>query len=294
MTSFWSLWIIILTSITIIGSVWILIANRKTDKKIGETTGHIYDGIEEYDNPLPMWWFYMFVALTVFSIGYLILFPGMGSFKGILNWSSQDQLAEETQEREDDFKSYAAQYLVMPAAELAEHSQALKMGRRIYKSYCASCHGADAVGYPGFPNLTDNDWLYGGDEQSIKHSIRKGRQANMLAFEQVLGDNIPLMAEYVQKLGQEDVSQHPMATTFQQQCSVCHGSDGLGNQALGAPNLTDDIWLYGGDTKTIIKTLTYGRAGQMPAHETLITEERIHLLTGYILSLSNTEDTPNP
>lgn len=286
MSNFWSLWIIGLTTLTIVGVTWVLFANRTFDKKEGEqTTGHIYDGIEEYDNPLPAWWFNLFVASVIFAIGYLALYPGMGKFSGFLGWTSTNQWQEEVSEAEAEFNERAKAYMAMPAAELAGSREALKMGGRIFKTYCTVCHGTDAKGGYAFPNLTDNDWLYGGTEADIKNTISNGRKGMMPAWEAVLGDKVDSMADYVIKLGNEDVSAHPMHAQFQALCSACHSPEGTGNQMIGAPNLTDDIWLYGGSKSEVKLTIAKGRNGNMPAHKGLLSEERIHLLTGYILSL---------
>lgn len=288
MTSFWSAWIIVLTLGSIFGYLWLLLANRKTDHAANEVTDHAYDGIQEYDNPLPMWWFYLFIACVVSALVYLALYPGLGSFKGLLNWTSTAQHEAQVEKKEAAFQAHVESYLEIPADELAKDFRAVKMGERIFKSNCSVCHGNDARGSYAFPDLTDKDWLYGGSEKAIKETISKGRIAAMPPWGAALGDNLDDMTAFVRDLSKEGGMQaqkeHAMYDTFQQLCSSCHMKDGSGNTLMGAPNLTDNIWLYGGDHHDIRLTLQKGRNGQMPAHEHLLSPERIHLLTAFILS----------
>lgn len=287
MTSFWSFFIIVLFTSCNLLLIWLLFGNRTTTSAENEnTTGHVYDGIEEYDNPLPGWFFNLFIATFIFAAIYLVLYPGFGSFKGILGWTQAGALQQDIADAEEEFKEKVAPFMAMPAADLASSREALKMGQRLFKNNCSTCHGVDAKGAYAFPNLTDNDWLYGGSEENIKQTITHGRKGAMPPWGAVLGDKLDSMADYVKRLGQEDVSQHAMHETFVSMCSACHLKDGTGNQALGGPNLTDDIWLYGGSLSEIRLTIEKGRNGNMPDFKDTLSKERIHLVTGYILSLS--------
>jgi len=295
MSTFWSLWIIILTSLNLALLLWVLLANRKVavrddDDPENKTTGHVYDGIEEYDNPLPKWWFYMFLGTFIFSIGYLIAYPGMGSWKGLLGWTQVGQLEASQQKAQSQLQKSFGVYSTMSVEDLALEPKAMKMASRIFANNCAVCHGADGGGALGFPNLTDNDWLYGGSPEAIKQTLVNGRQAAMPAWSAVLGEQgINETAHYVLQLsGQEydEALAQKGSKLFLQNCAACHGADGKGVHAVGAPNLTDDIWLYEGSASGIRQTLRNGRNGQMPAQKERLRADKIHLLTSYVYSLS--------
>jgi cytochrome c oxidase cbb3-type subunit 3 len=291
MSDFWSNWIIILTVISIVGLVWILLANRKvSDPSENATTGHVYDGIEEYDNPMPAWWFWMFLLSIIFGVAYLIAYPGMGNFKGVLNWTSIGQWEKQVSRAEERYGPVFAQYASTPLAELAQDPAAMKMGQRLFSNNCAQCHGSDARGTYGFPNLTDNDWLYGGEPETIKTSIANGRVAAMPGWGAALGaEGVDNVANYVLSLGGKEHDKDK-ATTGQPQymalCVACHGPEGKGNTMLGAPNLSDDIWLYGGALDKIKHSIQAGRSGNMPAHAELLSGDKIHILAAYVYSLS--------
>ncbi|HTF94985.1 MAG TPA: cytochrome-c oxidase, cbb3-type subunit III [Cellvibrio sp.] len=295
MSTFWSLWIIILTSTNLVLLFWILMANRKKavvgkESTEAQTTGHEYDGIEEYDNPLPRWWFWMFILTFVFSIGYLIIFPGMGVWKGVGNWTSVGELRSHQQEAETVYAETYGVYSKMPIDEVAKNPDALKMGFRLFANNCAICHGADGGGNPGFPNLTDKDWLYGGTTEKILETITHGRRAAMPSWSNVIGEEgVVDVAEYVLQISgneHDSAKAEKGAKLFAANCVVCHGADGKGNQLVGAPNLTDKIWLYGGKPATIRQSIRDGRNGVMPAQQELLKEDRIHLLAAYVYSLS--------
>ncbi|WP_197085464.1 MULTISPECIES: cytochrome-c oxidase, cbb3-type subunit III [unclassified Cellvibrio] len=303
MSTFWSLWIIILTSTNLVLLFWILMANRRRaitgDEKEAQTTGHEYDGIEEYDNPLPRWWFWMFILTFVFSIGYLIIYPGMGTYEGLKDsegkaWTSVNELRGHQAEAEKVYAETYGVYSKMPIEEVAKNPDALKMGFRLFANNCAICHGADGGGNPGFPNLTDKDWLYGGTPEKILETIVHGRKAAMPAWVGVIGEEgVVDVAEYVLQISgnEHDAAKAEKgAKLFATNCVACHGADGKGNQLVGAPNLTDDIWLYGGEPATIRQTLRDGRNGVMPAQQELLKEDRIHLLAAYVYSLSLEEN----
>ncbi len=300
MSTFWSLWIIILTVTNLVLLLWILFANRKRavvgeESTEAKTTGHEYDGIEEYDNPLPRWWFYMFLLTFIFSAVYLVIYPGLGSYKGIEwkdtgAWTSVGELRGDQAEAEKVYAETYGVYSKMPIEELARNPDALKMGFRLFVNNCAVCHGSDGGGNPGFPNLTDKDWLYGGTPDKILETLNHGRKAAMPAWSALLGEKgIAETTEYVLSLSgaEHDATKADAGKKhFDVNCAACHGLDGMGNQLLGAPNLTDDIWLYGGEPATIRQTLRHGRNGVMPAQKDLLKEDRIHLLAAYVYSLS--------
>ncbi len=290
MSSFWSAWVIILTTIVLVGIVWLLFGNRTRSGNPDATTGHIYDGIEEYDNPMPAWWFYMFVLTLIFAVGYLVLYPGMGNYKGTLNWTPEGQWREESKEVDAKVDAALAPYANMSIEELAKDEKAHRIGQRLFASNCAVCHGADAGGNKGFPNLRDHDWLYGGAPNQILETITKGRKGSMPAWKGVLTEQqIDDVATWVTT---KDVSKKPEAgaKVFATYCAACHGPDAKGNQQIGAPNLTDDTWLYGGELGEVKITIHNGRNGQMPAHEHLLIPEKIRLLAAFVYGLSQ-DDT---
>ena len=295
MSIFWNLWIILLTLACLFLVTWVLFANRKVAVRDdvepeNRTTGHVYDGIEEYDNPLPKWWFYLFVGTLVFSAGYLALYPGLGSFKGILGWTSVNQLEREQDKAQEEHSQRYADFLNVPIEELVQDSAAMKMGVRLFSNNCAVCHGADGGGAYSFPNLTDNDWLYGGNPATIKETITNGRNGNMPAWGPIIGEpNVIAVAEYVLSLSgsEHDATKAAKgAKVFQQNCVACHGPDGKGSHALGAPNLTDNIWLYAGGREGVRQSVRNGRSNVMPLQKPKLKPEKIHLLAAYVYSLS--------
>ncbi|WP_338353125.1 cytochrome-c oxidase, cbb3-type subunit III, partial [Thalassolituus oleivorans] len=244
------------------------------------------------------WWVFMFWGTIVFGFGYLSAY-GLGNYDGWLTvtvddkevtWTSTNQWKAEVQAFDKEIAPLYAEYRATDIAELAKNEDALQTGQRLFKSNCSVCHGTAAKGAQGFPNLTDNDWLYGGKPENIKQTIMYGRQGAMPAWGPVLGDEgVAEMAQYVRSLsGLEHSAEaaEKAAPKFQQLCMACHGADGKGNQLVGAPNLTDDIWLYGGATKQIEFTLKHGRNGKMPAQSETLGEDKVHVLAAYIYSLS--------
>ncbi|MCL7928446.1 cytochrome-c oxidase, cbb3-type subunit III [Halomonas llamarensis] len=294
---FWSAWIIVITLGSIALSAWLLFANRKTDKTPDsegnvETTGHAADEIEEYDNPLPKWWFQLFVGTVIFSIGYLVLYPGLGNFEGVLGWSQEKQWEEEVAQAEERFAPIFAQYQEVPIPDLAKDGEAMQVAERIYLNNCAVCHGSNAQGGYGFPNLTDDDWLYGGEPENIMATLNNGRNGLMPSWQQLGENNIENLTQYVLSLSslEHDKDRAEKGeSTFMSVCAACHTPQGTGNTALGAPNLTDDIWLYLAPGQTVAdsirQTLRNGRNGHMPAQAAYIGEERVHLVAAYVYSL---------
>lgn len=299
MSTFWNVWIIGLTLINLILVTWVPFSNRKVavsddDDPENKTTGHTYDGIQEYDNPLPKWWFQLFVGTLIFTAIYLALYPGLGSWKGLLGWTSANQLEREEEKAQEQFGAIYQEFAAMPVEEVAQDPRALKMGTRIFANNCAVCHGADAGGNYGFPDLTDTDWLYGGTPDAIKHSITYGRMGSMPAWGDIIGeDNVVAAAEYVMSLSgmEHDAEKAKVgATVYAQSCAACHSADGTGMAAVGAPNLTDDVWLYEGTPQGIRHSIRAGRSNKMPAQSEMLREEKIHLLTAYVYSLSQDEE----
>lgn len=297
LSSFWSAWIIIITLGTIGLSVWILLANRRTDKTPDadgniETTGHAADGIEEYDNPLPKWWFHLFIVTVVFALGYLVLYPGLGNYAGVLGWTQEGQWEEEVADAEERFTPIFARYQEVPIPELAEDPEAMLVAERIYQNNCAVCHGSNAQGGYGFPNLTNDDWLYGGEPENILATLNNGRNGLMPSWQQLGANNIENLTQYVLSLSElehDEARAEQGESTFMAVCAACHGPSGMGNTALGAPNLTNDIWLYLAPGQSVgdsvRQTLRNGRNGHMPAQAAYIGEERVHLVAAYVYSL---------
>jgi cytochrome c oxidase cbb3-type subunit 3 len=295
MSNFWSAYIIVLVTANITLCYLLLRWTSKMDlNDLAEdgTTGHEYDGIKEYNNPLPRWWLYLFYITIVFAVGYLVLYPGYGSFPGVLHWSSHGEHDADQASYEHKYGPIYEHYYSVPIEQLAQDKRAMQIGNRLFENNCAACHGSDARGARGFPNLTDSDWLKAGTPASIEDTILKGRDAMMPNWGPTLGaQGVEEVANYVLTLsGRTKGVDQKLAQAGQARfavCAGCHGADGKGNQAIGAPNLTDSIWLYGGDKATVIQTITNGRKGHMPTWEAALGKERVHLLAAYVWSLSN-------
>ncbi|SBS32020.1 Cbb3-type cytochrome c oxidase subunit CcoP2 [Marinomonas aquimarina] len=294
LSSFWSGWIIVISLGSILGSFLLLSIVRKGQRFNSETTqtvGHEFDGIEEYDNPLPRWWYWMFVLTVVFALGYLALYPGLGNFKGLLGWSQETAYEREVAKAEAEFGPMFAQFSQTPIEELAQNDQAMRIGQRLFANNCAQCHGSAATGSYGFPNLTDNDWLYGGDAAAISQTILKGRVAAMPAWGPMLGEEgVHNVSQYVLSLSGSATDAQAAEqgqALYNTNCLACHGAEGKGNHLFGAPNLTDNIWLYGGSAQQVMQTVRNGRNGQMPAWEGILGKDKAHVVAGYVYSLSN-------
>ncbi len=290
MTSGWSWYVILLVVSNIVGCLALLLWART--RRVAEADlAHDYDGIRELDMPLPRWWLWLFIGSIAFSVGYLALYPGLGNFAGLLGWSSAAQHEREVAAADATYGPLYAAYAAQPIPALLGDPRALTMGQRLFANNCAQCHGADARGGPGFPNLTDDDWQYGGDPDTIKTTILHGRNGVMPPFAAAIGgdEGVPQVVAYVLSLSGHRVDPEAAAAgkqRFNTVCIACHGLDAKGNQALGAPNLTDDVWLYGNDPATIAEGLYQGRSGKMPAHAELLGEERAHVVAAYVYSLS--------
>ena len=291
-SGFWDVFIAVVTVVSIVACA-LFLKSQSVRKAPGsaDTTGHTWDeDLAEYNNPRPRWWSWLFYITIVFSLAYLVLYPGLGSWRGTLGWSQVGQLESE---QELALKRYGPLYEKFAAAEveaLAKNPEALAVGQKLFLNTCAQCHASDGAGSRGFPNLADRDWQWGGEAKTIKDTITGGRTATMPAFGGALGENgVKDAAHYVMSLSgltSDSIRRARGEALFKANCMACHGADGKGNPAMGAPNLTDRTWLYGSAEPVIIETITRGRSGQMPAHKGVLTEAKIHLLTAYVLSLS--------
>ncbi|NHR04030.1 cytochrome-c oxidase, cbb3-type subunit III [Chromobacterium haemolyticum] len=299
-SEFWNIWI---TAIVLGGLVWLtylVFSQSKIKVQKGEQveiTGHVWDGdLSEYNHPLPRWWMLMFYVTLAFAVVYLILYPGLGTWKGVFGWTSVDQYKKERAQAEAKYQPLYDQFLKQDVKAVAADPKAQEMGKRLFQTYCVQCHGSDARGAKGFPNLTDNKWLWGGDIKTIHTTISEGRHGQMPAWGAAFGEEkVKDVANYVLSLSKRKHDAERAARgkeTFATVCIACHGPDGKGNQQLGAPNLTDNNWLYGGSEKTIIETITNGRNNQMPAWKDFLGEGKVHLLTAYVWGLSNNPKAP--
>lgn len=294
MTNFMHWWVTIITLVNIFACYWLIkwtMKKRPDEAATGDVTGHSWDGLEEYNNPLPRWWLWLFYITIVFALAYLVVYPGLGNWKGVTNWSSSGQYDLEVEQANADYGPIFAKFAATPIEELAKDADAIKAGERLFGSYCSQCHGSDAKGTTGYPNLSDTDWLYGGSADAIKMSIMNGRMGVMPAFGAPLGDKgVEDVVNYVQSLSGRPVdaaSAEAGKQQFMTLCVACHGADAKGNQLLGAPNLTDDVWLHGASAGRIKATITNGRTNKMPAHNVFLGNDKSHLLAAYIYSLSN-------
>ena len=298
MTSGWSLFVILLTIVNILACVWLLRWTSKpksATEKIGggADTGHVWDkDLREYNNPLPKWWLWLFYITVAFGLLYLVLYPGLGTVKGLKGWTQAGQWEQENAAAEAKVAEYLAPFASMSVPELAANPQAMATAHNLFQNNCAQCHGSDGGGARGFPNLANADWQWGSDPDPIVQTIAGGRvAAGMVAWGPALGEQgVEKVVAYVQKLSGQ---QHDAALAAEGEqlflstgCVGCHGMDGKGMTAVGAPNLTDDVWLYGGDAGTLRETVTNGRAGQMPAFQDKLGEQRVRLLAAYVLKLS--------
>lgn len=292
---FWSFYIIGIIVVSFLGLAWLLLSQNKmkvTKDKDGKplTMGHEWDGIEEYNNPLPRWWYLLFWGTMLFGIGYFIAYPGAGDFKGLLNWTSHKQYDEEVAKAEATYMPMYKKYAAMPVEQVAQDKEAMTIGKNLFDTYCIQCHGSDAKGSRGFPNLTDTDWLYGGTPEKIHESIANGRLGVMASWGPILGEEgVRDAANYVMSLSGKDHNAESAArgkVHFDTNCVSCHGPDGRGTLGM-APNLTDDVWLWGGTEKAISETITGGRNNQMPTWSGFLGEEKLHLLTSYVWGLSH-------
>ena len=291
-SGFWDLYVAVLAVVSIVACA-VFLRSQSIQRLPGkaQTTGHTWDGdLAEYNNPLPRWWSWLFYITVVFALGYLILYPGLGSWRGMAGWSQVGQLQQEQARAAAQYGPLYDRFAAVDIDALTKDPEALAVGQKLFLNSCAQCHASDGAGSRGFPNLTDQDWLWGGESKTIAASITEGRTGVMPPFGAALGEQgAKDVAEYVLSLSNrthDSLRKARGEPLFKANCMACHGADGKGNAALGAPNLSDATWLHGGSEPAIIETITRGRHNQMPAHKEVLTESKIRLLTAYVLSLS--------
>ena len=291
---FWSIYISIITIASIIACGVLLqaLSTRKVSGSDVETTGHAWDeDLVELNNPLPRWWIWLFYITIVFGLAYLVLYPGLGTFGGTYNWTSKKQYEDEVAQASKLTGPIFEKYAKTDMKQLAADPAAMALGQKLFLNNCAQCHSSDARGGKGYPNLTDTDWLYGGDPETIKTTIAKGRNGIMPPWGAVLGDDgVKDVAHYVMSLNGNTFDSLRAARgkeKFQTTCVACHGADGKGNPAIGSANLTKTNLLFGADEPALIETITKGRNVAMPAQLELLGEARVHILAAYVWGLSN-------
>lgn len=302
-SSGWGYYVAIVALTGVVFCLWLLFTQRKwlrrSTAKIDETvdeTGHVWDGdITELNTLVPRWWTVMYIGLCVIGLGYWLLYPGLGTYKGLLEYSSAKEVKEQQEALQKRIQPIYDRFKAMDIPEIAADPEAQHIGQRLFLNNCAQCHGSDAKGGPSFPNLADPYWLYGGKPEDILHSITEGRRGIMPAWNsQVTPAEASDIAQYVRSLS--GLASDPLQVVrgkrgFESTCVACHMADGTGNTALGAPNLTVNTWMYGSSEASIVETILNGRDNEMPAQKAILTEDQIRLLTAWVWGLSNNETT---
>ncbi len=293
-SSFWSAFIAIATVVSILACGLLLWFSGKARAMTADdnTTGHIWDGdLREMNNPLPRWWAWLFVITLVFALAYLYMYPGLGSSPGKYGWTQAGQYQSEVDKGNAEVAPLYARFAAMKVEDVVKEPQAMAIGERLFMNNCSQCHCSDARGSKGFPNLTDGDWLHGGAPENIKETITKGRVGQMPPMAAAVGssDDVKNVAHYVMSLSgnPHDSVRANLGKSKFTACAACHGMDGKGNPALGAPNLADDIWLHGYGEAAVIAMVNNGKVNQMPAQADKLTEAQIHVLTAYVWGMSN-------
>jgi len=290
-SGFWNMYVVVIVLGSILACAVLLYMQGKAKFTPGKTMGHVWDEtLEEYNNPMPKWWSWLFVITVIFALVYLALYPGLGSFKGAFGWTSVGQYNAERERMDATVQPMYTKYVGMDVKALAADKQAMETGKRLYLTYCMQCHGADGRGAKGFPSLADSDWLYGGEPEQIKETLNNGRIGVMPPHAQLGADTIKDLANYVRSLSglpNDSVRAAKGKDAFTSAgCVGCHGMDGKGMQAIGAPNLTDKVWLYGSSEGVIVETITNGRQNKMPAWKEFLGDGKVQVLTAYVFSLS--------
>ena len=292
--NFWSIYVAGMSLAGILGCLLLLCltARKKVVSSSDNTTGHVWDeDLTEMNNPMPRWWMWMFVLTIVFSLGYLVFYPGLGNFAGTLGWTQVNEYQDEMKRGEAEIAPVYARFASMSTAQLAGDAPAMAIGERLFMNNCAQCHGSDAHGSKGFPNLTDGDWLHGGSPEKISETIHNGRVGMMPPMVAAVGtpEEVRNVAHYVLSLSgsPHDSVRASLGKPKFAACAACHGMDGKGNQALGAPNLTDDIWLHGWGEAAIVAMVNDGKTNEMPAQAGKLTEPQLAVLTAYVWGKSN-------
>lgn len=298
--NFWSVYVAGITIVGIVACLALLIitARKKVVSDGDNTTGHVWDeDLRELNNPMPRWWIWMFVITIVFSLLYLLAYPGLGAYAGKMQWSQVGAYEAEVEKAKAELEPMYARFTAMSTEDVAKDGQAMAIGERLFMNNCAQCHGSDARGGKSFPNLTDADWLHGGAPENIKQTITQGRMSMMPPQAEVVGtaEDVRNLAHYVLSLSNSphDSLKASLGKSKFTACAACHGMDGKGNTLLGAPNLTDDIWLHGWGEKAIVDIITNGKMNEMPAQDKKLTPAQIDVLTAYVWGLSNKPGTAN-
>ena len=290
-SGFWNMYVVVIVLGSILACAVLLYIQGKAKFTPGKTMGHVWDEtLEEYNNPMPKWWSWLFVITVIFGLVYLALYPGLGKFPGMLGWTSIGQYKVERERMDTTVQPMYAKYQGMDVKALAADKQAMETGKRLYLTYCMQCHGADGRGAKGFPNLADSDFLYGGEPEQIKETLNIGRMGVMPPHAQLGADTIKDLANYVRSLSglpNDSARAAKGKEAFTSAgCAGCHGEDAKGMQAIGSPNLTDKVWLYGSSEATITETIINGRQNKMPAWKEFLGDGKIQVLTAYVYSLS--------
>jgi cytochrome c oxidase cbb3-type subunit 3 len=298
---FWSLFVAGLTLVSILACLLLLwiTARKKMPARADNTTGHVWDGdLTEMNNPLPLWWVGLFIITIVFSLLYLVAYPGLGSYGGELQWTSRAEYEAEVAKANKELEPLYAQFTSRKPEELAGDPNAMAVGERLFMNNCAQCHGSDARGSKGFPNLADADWLHGGGSDKIVETIAKGRTGVMPPMAAAVGgsEDVRNVAHYVLSLSNSphDSLRAQLGKSKYAACAACHGADGKGNAALGAPNLADDTWLHGWGEQAIVSIVNNGKTNEMPGQTGKLTDAQIHVLGSYVWGLSNKPATLRP
>lgn len=291
-SGFWSLYVIVITLVSVIGCGLFLFSQERANFTAGQTTGHVWDEtLAEYNNPLPNWWRWLFYITVVFALAYLALFPGLGSFGGKLGWSMRNQYDQEMDAAKAKYDPLFNKFLSEDIMTVAADPQAKEIGQRLFLTYCSQCHGSDAKGSKGFPNLTDKDWLWGGTPDRIEQTILNGRDAVMPpkgTKPDMDAEQVKDVVDYVRSLS--GLSSDPVRVQrgkelFPQACAACHGPEAKGNPDAGYPNLTDNTWLYGSSEATMVEGVTKGHINRMPAWGDFLGKAKVHLLAAYVWGL---------
>lgn len=302
-SGFWGVYIAVIALVGVAWCGWLLFSQRSmtvTRQADGSMpdTGHVWDeDLRELNNPLPRWWMWMYLLSCVVALAYLVLFPGLGTYEGVLGYTSAGALSKQQAEEQARLAPIYARFETMEVPAVAADEQGREIGQRLFLNNCAQCHGSDARGSKGFPNLTDGDWLHGSDPDKIRETIAKGRHGVMPPMAAIVDAKSAVdVAQYVRSLSglaSDPIKAARGRPVFRSTCAACHGVDGKGNQMLGAPNLSDGVWLYGSAEATIVETILRGRDNRMPAHEAILSPEQIRMLTAYVWGLGKiSPETP--
>lgn len=293
-SDFWAIYVAGITLVSILACALLLwfASKAKAATHNDNTTGHVWDGdLREMNNPLPRWWVWLFIITIVFALVYLAMYPGAGAYKGGLGWTSVGQLQAELDKGNKETEPLYTKFQNMKPEDVSKDPQAMAIGERLFMNNCAQCHGSDARGSKGFPNLTDTDWLHGGTPDKIVETLTKGRIGMMPPMAAAVGtpDDVRNLANYVLSLSgsPHDSLKAALGKSKFGACAACHGADGKGMQALGSANLTDDIWLHGWGENAVVAMINNGKTNQMPAWSSRLTESQIHVLASYVWGLSN-------